>query len=110
MQLHLKLHNTLKSFYSVFSSGNKQHLSAFLSLHQLQHSLAQSFKTSVCKYIKGSTDCKRLTSDQSLRYICYQKHVQDSGNVGNVFGNMPEWGGLLRPTRDTDYDTQMILY
>lgn len=35
--------------------------------------------------------------------------MQDSGNLGNVFGNMPEWGRLLRPIGDTDYGTLLIL-
>lgn len=58
--------------------------------------------------LKVSTDCKWLTC-QSLRNICYQKHVQDSGNLGNVFGNMPEWGRLLRPIGHTEYGTLFIL-
>lgn len=94
MQLHIKLHKSLTSFI-LFSTQKKQLLSAFLSLHQFQHSLPRAVK--LFKYIKGSTDSERPTPHQSLRYNCYQKHVQNSGNVGNVFGNMPEWGRLLRP-------------
>lgn len=50
------------------------------------------------------TDSKAVWDKQ---YKCYQKHVQDSSNSGNVFGNMPFWGRLLRPTGDTDYNTHL---
>lgn len=83
----------------------------FPSLHQSQHSLAQSSKRNACKYIKGSTDCKRRHTGLSEKYSIYVTKNMCRTQVTQVLFLVTclKWGRLLRPTGDTDYNTPTIL-
>lgn len=56
--------------------------------------------------LKDSTDSKKLTACQYLRDLCFQKPLQHSCSMGNVFGNTLKRGRQLRPIRRTDSSSQ----